>query len=167
MVCFNVECDVSRHKKPASWSFTFDENDELVSADALAEQVKAEAEAKKAEEKEEDKMKKLEKVQALVHDYLLKHGLKAKRSELCNYLMPTMSIGRSKAYDLLAQLQEEHLVPFENDVFYIANEPSPEPPSPEKSFYDELFEDAADADDYSDIPSQERLEEIGSIDEEF
>lgn len=125
---FKLESAKSRHKPMPSWSFKYDDNDELVSTDALVAKAQAEADAKKAALDHAKKVKAVEEEYTLACNYLLSHGCKATKAEIANHLKAN-GITHGTAYRKCDILIDENLIPYDEltSTFYIESTPSDEP----------------------------------------
>ncbi len=125
---FKVLSSKSRHLPVPTWSFKYDDNGELVSADKWVAKAEAEAEDREAAKKLKKLLDTIGPSQALAYDYLLSCGCKANRKDVRKHL-ENNGVKHPTADRHVKVFIEKNLIPYDEatDSFYIESIPSDEP----------------------------------------
>ncbi|MDY4550868.1 MAG: AAA family ATPase [Parabacteroides sp.] len=116
---FTVTNTESRHGEVPSWSFCYDDDNNIVDATANV----AELQALQKQKKQEEKQKKAEATKQKRSDKLLQivraNGNSIKRSELKNLLMSALGLGRSSVDNLINECVKEQLIQITNEMVMV------------------------------------------------
>ena len=116
---FTVTNTESRCGEVPSWSFCYDDDNNIVYATANV----AELQALQKQKKQEEKQKKAEATKQKRSDKLLQivgaHGNSIKRSELKNLLMSALGLGRSSVDNLINECVKEQLIQITNEMVMV------------------------------------------------
>lgn len=116
---FTVSCVTSRHKPFPSWRFAF-ENDELVSADGLFNKIQELKNDEKEANKRSENLKKLELMVNQIKSYLFSLNThRDSKSNIAKYLQEHYSYSHGDVYKKLREIQDENLMTYKGDIFYI------------------------------------------------
>ncbi len=122
---FTVTNTESRHGEVSSWSFCYDDDNNIVDATANV----AELQALQKQKKQEEKQKKLEATKQQRSDKLLqivrKHGNSIKRSELKDLLMNALVLKRSSVDNLINKCVKEQRIQITNEMVMVPSMANP------------------------------------------
>ena len=122
---FTVTNTESRHGEVPSWSFCYDDDNNIVDATANV----AELQALQKLKKQEEKQKKAEATKQKRSDKLLQivraNGNSIKRSELKNLLMSALGLGRSSVDNLINECVKEQLIQITNEMVMVPSMANP------------------------------------------
>ena len=122
---FTVTNTESRHGEVPSWSFCYDDDNNIVDATANV----AELQALQKQKKQEEKQKKSEATKQKRSDKLLQivreHGNSIKRSELKDLLMNALVLGRSSVDSLINKCIKEQRIQIINEMVMVSSMANP------------------------------------------
>lgn len=122
---FTVTNTESRHGEVSSWSFCYDDDNNIVDATANV----AELQALQKQKKQEEKQKKSEATKQQRSDKLLqivrKHGNSIKRSELKDLLMNALVLKRSSVDNLINKCVKEQQIQITNEMVMVPSMANP------------------------------------------
>ena len=122
---FTVTNTESRHGEVPSWSFCYDDDNNIVDATANVAELKAQQKQKKQEEKqkksEATKQKRSDKLLQIVRD----HGNSIKRSELKDLLMNALVLKRSSVDNLINKCVKEQRIQITNEMVMVPSMANP------------------------------------------
>ena len=124
---FTVTNTESRHGEVPSWSFCYDDDNNIVGATANVAELQALQKLKKQEEKqkksEATKQKRSDKLLQIVRE----HGNSIKRSELKDLLMNALVLGRSSVDSLINKCIKEQRIQIINEMVMVSSMANPTP----------------------------------------
>ena len=122
---FTVTNTESRHGEVPSWSFCYDDDNNIVDATANVAELQALQKLKKQEEKqkksEATKQKRSDKLLQIVRE----HGNSIKRSELKDLLMNALVLGRSSVDSLINKCIKEQRIQIINEMVMVSSMANP------------------------------------------
>ena len=122
---FTVTNTESRHGEVPSWSFCYDDDNNIVDATANVAELKAQQKQKKQEEKqkksEATKQQRSDKLLQIVRD----HGNSIKRSELKDLLMNALVLKRSSVDNLINECVKEQRIQITNEMVMVSSMANP------------------------------------------
>ena len=109
-----VSCTDPRHGVTPPWSFRFDQNGNILDADALRQEEKRQKAEAKEQQKQAEKERVLQERLAVAVQFVREHGGSIKRSELTELLEKPFKVKRPAVSKFLTQMVKDHKL-YENE----------------------------------------------------